>query len=589
MDKLLSLVEKPARYIGGELNSIVKQDAGVRFALCFPDVYEIGMSHVGSRILYHILNSMEGVACERAYAPWPDMEKALTEAGEKLFSLETKRPLDTFDIIGFSLLYEMCYTNILTMLALSGIPLRASERGEQYPLVIAGGPCCCNPEPVAPFFDAILIGDGEEMITEVTQLVADARAKGKSRAALLTELADMRGVYVPALADAQKPVVRRIVSDLDSARYMGKPLVPYMGIVHDRVAIEVMRGCTRGCRFCQAGYIYRPIRERSEKTVMRIAREQLVCTGYDDVSLLSLSTGDYSEVHTLVPEIIREMECNRVSVSLPSLRVDSELASDLTVMQSVRKAGLTFAPEAGTQRLRDVINKNVTEEDILRAASDAFNAGWSSVKLYFMLGLPTETDEDVVGIAELSKKVSALFYAMPKEKRGKGLRLHVSVSTFVPKPFTAFQYCAQNALDEIRRKQALLRTAMKGVRGAELSCHLSTLSVLEAAFSRGDEKLADVLQRAWEYGCRFDSWTEYFRADAWERAFSDFDLRAESYAMKTYAPDEPLPWEHVDMLVTQDYLRHEYERAFLGKTTKDCREGCNGCFGVKHANDCRLS
>lgn len=587
LDRLLKKVEKPARYIGGEYNSIRKEQADLRFALCFPDVYEIGMSHLGSRILYHILNEQADVACERCFAPWPDMEQALREAELPLFSLETKRPLKQFDIVGFSLLYEMCYTNILTMLSLSGIPFRTADRGETDPLIIAGGPCCCNPEPVAPFFDAILIGDGEEMTLDVVHAVEAYR--GKPKRELLAHLKTISGVYVPSLFQEGEKVTRRIVKDLDKADFTGKPIVPYLNIIHDRVAIEVMRGCTRGCRFCQAGYIYRPIRERNKETVLALAREQVACTGYDEISLLSLSTGDYSQVHALVPEIIREMASNRVSVSLPSLRVDTKLKEDFEVMQSVRKAGLTFAPEAGTQRLRDVINKNVTEEDILRATADAFSAGWSTVKLYFMLGLPTETDEDILGIADLARKVSAQFYAMPKEQRGKGLRLNVSVATFVPKPFTAFQYCPQVHLDEIRRKQTLLKGAMKGIRGADLSCHLSRLSVLEAAFSRGDGRLADVLEQAWNNGCRFDSWSEHFKPEAWNDAFTAYGLSAEDYAMRAFVPGEELPWRHVDMLVTEDYLRREYAKAMEGTTTPDCRQGCNGCFGKEHANDCRLS
>ena len=588
LNRLLTRVEKPARYIGGEYNSIVKEHADVRFALLFPDVYEIGMSHLGSRILYHVLNREEGIACERAFAPWPDLEQVLREEHEPLFSLETKRPLGEFNILGFSLLYEMCYTNILQMLDLSGLALLAKDRLESDPLVICGGPCACNPAPVAPFLDAVLIGDGEEIVLDLVRAVRRAKAEKKSKAELLKELSQIRGIYVPSLKTEQTTVVRRIVSDLDSTPFTGKPIVPYLNIVHDRVALEVMRGCTRGCRFCQAGYIYRPIRERKSDTVMELAHEQIDSTGYDEVSLLSLSTGDYSEVHQLVPQIIREMEAGKVSVSLPSLRVDSELANDLCVMQTVRKAGLTFAPEAGTQRLRDVINKNVTQEDVLRATQDAFSAGWSSVKLYFMIGLPTETDEDILGIAELARKISGQFHQLPKEGRGKGLRLNVSVSTFVPKPFTAFQWCGQVAPDEIRRKQDLLRAALKGVRGVELNCHYSLLSVLEAAFSRGDERLSEVLLRAYELGCRFDAWTEQFQPKAWAKAFADCGLSEQEYAQREYALDEPLPWDFVDMLVTKSYLKQEYERACSGAVTPDCREHCNGCFGARSATECRM-
>lgn len=607
LEKLLMQVEKPARYIGHEWNMIEKTEYDYRFALCFPDVYEIGMSHMGSRILYHTINQMDGVYCERCYAPWTDMEQALRASGEPLFTMETKSPLRDFDIVGFSLLYEMCYTNILTMLDLSSIPFRASERSESDPIIFAGGPCTVNPEPVAELFDVIVIGDGEEMNNEVIEAARAAKRAGLSKSETLKRLASIEGVYIPSLyevetdengrflsihptvPEAPARVKRRVLRDLEHAPYIGNQVVPNMSIVHDRVAVEVMRGCTRGCRFCQAGYIYRPVRERSEETLLRQAHELVACTGYDEVSLLSLSTGDYSQLRTLLPRIIDEMNEQRVSVSLPSLRIDSDLRPELEKMQSIRKGGLTFAPEAGTQRMRDVINKNVTEEDLLRAVTDAFEAGWCGVKLYFMIGLPTETDEDIEGIADLARKVSRCYYSIPKEKRGAGYRLTVSASTFVPKPWTAFQWSAQNTLAEIRRKQQVLKNAMKGVRGAELHCHPSVLSVLEAVFSRGDRRLCNVLIDAYRNGCRFDSWAEHFKPEAWDKAFETNGLTPDEYAHRERTVGEPLPWSVVDALVTESYLAREWKRAGEAKTTKDCRQGCNGCFGEQCENYCGIS
>ncbi len=591
--------------MGGELNMRLKPDAEFHYALCFPDTYEIGMSHLGSRIIYNVLNKREDTFCERAFAPWVDMEKLLREEHEKLFSLETKTPLDQFDIIGFSLLYEMCYTNLLNMLELSGIPLTTAERGDKYPLIVAGGPCACNSEPLAEIVDLFMFGDGEELTNDFMECYASCRHRGLNRHDMLIEFARIPGIYVPSFYKAEyadgefsnlikledsapERITRRIVRDLDGAEFTGDLVVPYMNIVHDRIALELFRGCTRGCRFCQAGFIYRPIRERKMSTLLDYADRQLSCTGYDEVSLFSLSSGDYSEIHEIVPEILDRYGKDKVSVSLPSLRIDSFIKDDLEKIQQVRKTGLTFAPEAGTQRLRDVINKGVTEENLLRAVDDAFRSGWHGIKLYFMIGLPTETDEDILGIAELARKVSRTFYSMPKELRGKGLRCTVSASTFVPKPFTPFQWEPQIPTEEVLRRQALLRSALKGIRGVEFNCHFSETSRLEACFARGDRRLSRVLIDAFKHGARFDSWDEQFNKEAWDTAFAENDLSCDGYAYRRIALHEPLAWQHMDSLVSMDYLRREHEQAMHESVTRDCRKGCNGCFGAHCREYCDM-
>jgi len=597
VERLLSQVEKPARYSGGELGIVSKDPASVdvRFCMCFPDVYEVGMSHLGSKILYALINERKDAWCERAFAPWVDMEALLRKEGLPVFSNESRTPLGEFDILGFTLQYEMSYTNILNMLELSGIPLRAEQRGEEYPIIAMGGPCACNPEPIAPFADLFMIGDGEEVMNEVLDCYAQAKKEGVPKVEFLRRVGKIDGVYVPRfytpvynddktfhhmeVAEGMPAVIkRRVVKSFEDTFALKEQVVPYMSIVHDRIMLELFRGCTRGCRFCQAGFLYRPVRERSPEKLQELARALVNSTGYEEMSLSSLSSGDYSCIGQLIGDLIEEFREEKVSLSLPSLRIDSFAKEYAEEISSVKKSGLTFAPEAGTQRLRDVINKGVTEEDLIRSVTDAFASGWSGVKLYFMIGLPTETNEDLDGIADLANKVRGAYFSIPKEQRAKGLRITVSASAFVPKPCTPFQYVPQCTIEEFREKQQYLRNKLKEVKGVEFNYHESKLSSLEAAFARGDRRMADVLEAAFRDGRRFDSWNDCFDYDSWERAFESCGVDKAFYAYRQRSFDEVWPWSHIDCRVREAYFQNEYKKALCAERTKDCRKGCNGCF-----------
>ena len=607
IEKLLEKVEKPARYTGGEMNTEVRpwDEAELHFAFCFADTYEIGMSYLGMKILVGLINQLPYASCERVFMPWVDFRAGLREQGIPLFSLESRRALSEFDIIGFTLQYEMSYTNILDMLALGGVPVRAEERGEHDPLVIAGGPCACNPEPLAPFIDAFQIGDGEEMMVEFVNTVHDCRRQGLSREETLLRLSQIEGVYVPRFyapeynADgtlsafrrlndrAPETVRRRILRNFSDAYYPETFPVPFTDVVFDRIVLEIMRGCTRGCRFCQAGMIYRPVRERSLERLLEIAERLERATGYEEISLSSLSSGDYSCLKELVVALVERFRDQRVSVSLPSMRVDNLVKQSLEEMSQARRSGLTLAPEAGTQRLRDVINKGVTEEDVLRAVTDAFDSGFTGVKLYFMMGLPTETDEDLQGIGDLARKVTAAYYAVPKERRAKGLRVTCSASVFVPKPFTPFQWAAQDDIDTVMDKQRRLREYLK-MKGVTFNWHDPSLSFLEACIARGDRRVGEVIYTAWQKGCILDGWSEHFKYDAWLSAFEDCGLSMAFYANRERPYEELLPWSFIDMGVTQKYLQLENERAKKGQTTKDCRKGCNGCGLQRYEGMCAV-
>ncbi|WP_300262708.1 TIGR03960 family B12-binding radical SAM protein [Clostridium sp.] len=594
-EDILYRVEKPSRYVGGELNEAIKdpKEVDIRFGFCFPDVYEVGMSHLGSRILYHVLNQRKDTYCERVYAPWPDMEKLMRENNIPLYALETKDPINEFNFLAFTLQYEMSYTNILNMLNMGGIPLRASERTEKDPLVIAGGPCAYNPEPLYDIVDIFQLGEGEEGLNDLLDLYQKHK-DNFNKEAYLREASHIPSVYIPSLYDVTynedgtikefkpkyddvpKKIKKRIINNFDQVDFPESLIVPYSEIVHDRVVLELFRGCTNGCRFCQAGMIYRPVREKSRKTLLDQARKMLKATGYDEVSLVSLSTCDYSDIQGLVKDLVEEHGKNNVSVALPSIRVDAFSVDLLKEIQKVRKTGLTFAPEAGSQRMRDVINKGLTEERILEAAKNAFESGWSTIKLYFILGVPYETIEDAAEIGLLAEKIADQYFAVPKHIRNKGLRITVSTSIFVPKPFTPFQWAPMERMDIVTEKIRAVKGAIKS-RSIVYNYHEQKTSYMEGVLARGDRKLCDVLIKAYEKGAKFDGWSEYFDFELWKEALSECNVDGDFYVYRQRSYDEILPWDFIDIGVTRKYLERENEKAKTGEPTQNCRVGCTGC------------
>lgn len=596
-DDILCKVEKPSRYVGGELNQVIKnpENVNIRFAFCFPDVYEVGMSHLGTRILYHTINERKDTYCERVFAPWPDMESLMRKNNIKLFTLETKTPLDKFDILGFTLQYEMSYTNILNMLDMSGITIRASERGEDEPIIMAGGPCAYNPEPLYDIVDFFEIGEGEEMMNDVLEVYAKHKVNGKvNKKEFLREISHIRGIYVPSLydvnynddgtikefkakyKDVSEKVKKRIVNNFDKVSFPDKMIVPYTDIVHDRVVLETARGCTNGCRFCQAGMIYRPVREKTTNTLMEQARKALKATGYDEVSLASLSICDYSNIQGLISNLVLEHEADKVGIALPSIRVDAFSVDLIKEIQKVRKTGLTFAPEAGSQRMRDIINKGLTEQRILEASKSAFESGWSTIKLYFILGLPYETTEDAAGIGELAEKMADVYFSIPKEARNKGLKITVSTSILVPKPFTPFQWAPMARPEIVDERIKAVRGAIKS-RSIVYNYHEQETSFMEAVFARGDRRTCDVLIKAFEKGAKFDGWSEYFNMDIWNEAMEECNLDSEFYVYREREYDEILPWDFIDIGVNRKYIERENEKAKKAELTKNCLEGCTGC------------
>lgn len=595
LDRILLKVQKPSRYIGGELNSIEKdlENVKMRFAFCFPDTYDIGMSHLGMKILYSLINEVPEYWCERVFMPLPDMEEQMRKNGILLYGLESLEPIKDCDIIGFTLQYELSFSNILAMLDLAGLPVYAKDREALTPIVCAGGPCCCNAEPIADFVDLCILGEGEEVNIELMRLLERCKAENCTKHEFLVRAAQIEGIYVPSLYDVQynedctiksitplegapEKVRKRIISDFDKVYYPETFVVPFSEIVHDRAVVEVLRGCIRGCRFCQAGYFYRPFREKSVDTIYKETVSVCETTGYDEVSLTSLSTSDHSEIEHMLARLADYSDDARVNLSLPSMRIDRFSEELLGRIKSVRKSGLTFAPEAGTQRLRDVINKNITEENIMNGCRIAFEGGYTAVKLYFMLGLPTETMEDIEGIAELCQRIIDLYYSLPSRPKGKGIKISVSLSTFIPKPFTPFQFEPQPTEDVIKERQKHLMEVVN-TKKVQVSRSHFDVTHLEAALARGDRRLSAVIYAAWRKGCKLDGWTEYYQYDKWIEAFRECGIDPSFYVNRRREYDEILPWDHMDLLVSKNFFIRENKLAHEAKTTPNCHEKCSGC------------